>query len=163
LGTGLLGTETTFCAAADVVAHVRDDTCRVVVDTPANTTLDLVDSAAVVRAEPGRPVLVDNTFATPDLQYPPAPGPAPAQPSATKYLGGHGDAMGGVVATDATWAAPLRRVRAVTGGVLHPLAGYLLHRGLATLPVRVRAQQESAEKIAGRLTEHPAVTEVFHP
>lgn len=163
LGTGLLGTETTFCAADDVAAHVRDDTCLVVVETPANPTLDLVDIAAVVRAAQGRPVLVDNTFATPVLQNPADHGAALVLHSATKYLGGHGDAMGGVVATDATWAAALRRVRAVTGGVLHPLAGYLLHRGLATLPVRVRAQQESAEKIAGRLTEHPAVTEVFHP
>jgi methionine-gamma-lyase len=83
--------------------------------------------------------------------------------SATKYLGGHGDAMGGVVACGAGWAAALRRVRAVTGGLLHPLGAYLLHRGLATLPVRVRAQQEAAAKVAGWLTEHPAVREVRYP
>nr|WP_297429389.1 PLP-dependent aspartate aminotransferase family protein [uncultured Actinotalea sp.] len=163
LGSGLLGTETTYCSADDVAAAVRPDTCLVVVETPANPTLDLVDIAAVVRAAGGRPVLVDNTFATPVLQNPADHGATFVLHSATKYLGGHGDAVGGVVATDATWAAALRRVRAVTGGILHPLAGYLLHRGLPTLPVRVRAQQESAEKMAGWLAEHPAVTQVFYP
>ena len=57
--------------------------------------------------------------------------------SATKFLGGHGDVMGGVVACDAEEAARLRQIRFATGGVLHPLAGYLLLRGLSTLPLRV--------------------------
>ena len=114
-------------------------------------------------AAQGRPVLVDNTFATPVLQNPADHGAALVLHSATKYLGGHGDAMGGVVACDAGWAAALRRVRAVTGGLLHPLGAYLLHRGLATLPVRVRAQQESAEKVAAWLTGHPAVRRVHYP
>src|SRR5690606_41050836 len=83
--------------------------------------------------------------------------------SATKYLGGHGDVVGGVVACDRETAAALRRVRAVTGGLMHPLAGYLLHRGLATLPTRVRAQEASARPLATWLTEHPAVPRVHHP
>jgi len=106
---------------------------------------------------------VDNTFATPVLQNPADHGAALVLHSATKYLGGHGDAMGGVVACDPGWAAALRRVRAVTGGLLHPLGAYLLHRGLATLPVRVRAQQESAQKVASWLAEHPAVHRVHYP
>ena len=83
--------------------------------------------------------------------------------SATKYLGGHGDVVGGVIACSAEHAAALRRVRAVTGGLLHPLGGYLLHRGLATLPLRVRALQESASTLARWLTAHPAVRDVHYP
>ncbi len=163
LGSGLLDVETSYCAPEEVAATVRPDTCLVVMETPANPTLDLVDIAAVVEAAQGSPVLVDNTFATPVLQNPAAHGAALVLHSATKYLGGHGDVVGGVVATDATWAAAMRRVRAVTGGLMHPLAGYLLHRGLTTLPLRVRAQQASAEKTAAWLSEHPAVGRVFYP
>ncbi len=163
LASGLLDVTTTFCAPDEVASAVRPDTCLVVVETPANPTLDLVDLDAVVAAAAGRPVLVDNTFATPVLQNPALHGAALVLHSATKYLGGHGDAVGGVVATDAGWAAALRRVRAVTGALLHPWGAYLLHRGLATLPVRVRAQQASAEKVAGWLAGHPAVTQVFYP
>jgi methionine-gamma-lyase len=71
--------------------------------------------------------------------------------------------MAGVVATGPEWAASLRRVRAVTGGVLHPLAGYLLHRGLQTLPIRVRAQQASAQRLAEWLATHPLVEAVHYP
>jgi methionine-gamma-lyase len=163
LGSGLLDVTTTFCSPEEVATAVRPDTCLVVVETPANPTLELVDLDALVAAAAGRPVLVDNTFATPVLQNPLAHGATLVMHSATKYLGGHGDAVGGVVATDATWASALRRVRAVTGALLHPWAGYLLHRGLATLPVRVRAQQLSAEKMAGWLGEHAAVTQVYYP
>ncbi|MBY8883363.1 PLP-dependent aspartate aminotransferase family protein [Streptomyces sp. PTM05] len=163
LGSGLLDVEVTYCTAGEVAGTVRDDTCLVVVETPANPTLDLVDIRAVADAAGDRPLLVDNTFATPVLQNPADHGAALVLHSATKYLGGHGDVIAGVIATDAEWAAALRRVRAVTGGLLHPLAGYLLHRGLTTLPVRVRTQQASAEKLAGWLATHPAVREVFFP
>ncbi len=97
------------------------------------------------------------------LQNPAAQGATFVLHSATKYLGGHGDVVGGVVAADAAWAAALRRVRAVTGALMHPLAGYLLHRGLATLPIRVRTQQSNAEKTAAWLSAHPAVDRVFYP
>jgi cystathionine gamma-synthase/methionine-gamma-lyase len=83
--------------------------------------------------------------------------------SATKYLGGHGDVMGGLVAGPTEWVARLRQIRAVTGGLLHPLAAYELHRGLQTLPVRIRAQQSVASKVAGWLSSHPAVGKVFYP
>ena len=163
LASGLLGVETTFCAPDEIASALRPDTCLVLLETPANPTLELVDIAAVVRAAQGTPVLVDNTFATPVLQNPADLGASLVLHSATKYLGGHADAVGGIVAGSAEWAAALRRVRAVTGGILHPLAAYLLHRGLPTLPLRVRAQQASAEKMAGWLTSHPAVSEVFYP
>ncbi len=163
LGSGLLDVDVTYCAAHEVATAVREDTCLVVIETPANPTLELVDIEAVTRASAGRPVLVDNTFATPVLQNPAALGADLVLHSATKYLGGHGDVVGGVVAASARWAAALRRVRAVTGALLHPLAGYLLHRGLATLPVRVRAQQATAQELAGWLATRPEVSRVCYP
>lgn len=163
LSTGLLGTEVTFCTAAEVGRRLRPDTGLVVLETPANPTLELVDIAAVVGQAGDVPVLVDNTFATPVLQRPLDHGAAMSLHSATKYLGGHGDVVGGVIACGTASAAALRRVRAVTGGILHPLGAYLLHRGLPTLPLRMRAQQTSAGEIARRLRGHDAVAEVFYP
>ncbi|MER6972822.1 PLP-dependent aspartate aminotransferase family protein [Nocardioides sp. NPDC000445] len=163
LASGLLGVEATFCAEHEVAAAVRSDTALVVLETPANPTLDLVDIASVVAAAGDVPVLVDNTFATPILQNPLELGAAMSLHSATKYIGGHGDVVGGVIACDEETAGLLRQVRAVTGGLLHPLGAYLLHRGLATLPTRVRAQQAGAVEIAEWLQGHPAVERVYFP
>lgn len=163
LATGMVGTDVTFTDADGVHAALRAETGLVMVETPANPTLDLVDLSALVAAADGVPVLVDNTFATPVLQRPVEHGASLVLHSATKFLGGHGDALGGVVATDAGTAAALRRVRALTGSVLHPMAAYLLHRGLPTLPVRVRAQQAGASKVAGWLHCQPDVVRVLHP
>jgi methionine-gamma-lyase len=168
LATGLLGSEVSWADPADVAAALRPDTGLVVVETPGNPTLELLDLADLVRrcgdgGGAGVPLLVDNTFATPILQQPADLGATLVVHSATKYLGGHGDVLAGVVATSAEWAERLRRVRAVTGGILHPLAAYLLHRGLQTLPLRIRHQSESAQKLADWLTAHPAVERVYYP
>ncbi|MGC4811788.1 trans-sulfuration enzyme family protein [Micromonospora sp. DT228] len=163
LATGLLGTTVTWARPDEVAAAIRPDTALVIAETPANPTLDLVDIAALAAAAGDVPLLVDNTVATPVLQQPARHGAALVLHSATKSIGGHGDVLAGVVACDDTWATRLRQVRAVTGAILHPLGGYLLHRGLQTLPLRVRAQQASAEKLAGWLAGHPAVHRVHHP
>lgn len=163
LATGLLGTKVTWATADTAGESVRPDTGLVVVETPANPTLDLVDIANLCRNVGDVPVLVDNTFATPVLQQPIRFGARLVLHSATKYLGGHGDVMGGVVATSAEHAAALRQIRAVTGGLLHPLAAYELHRGLQTLPTRLRAQQVGAEKVAAWVQAHPSIEEVFYP
>jgi methionine-gamma-lyase len=163
IDTGLLGTEVTWALPGQVKESIRPDTGLVIVETPANPTLDLLDLDAVVAAAGAVPVLVDNTFATPVLQRPADHGVALVLHSATKYLGGHGDVIGGVVATTAEWAQRLRRVRAITGGLLHPWGAYLLHRGLQTLPVRVLAQQEGAIKLAEAVRAHPAVERVYFP
>ncbi|MDF2270395.1 aminotransferase class I/II-fold pyridoxal phosphate-dependent enzyme [Streptomyces coacervatus] len=163
LASGLLGAEVSYCSAPDVAATLRPDTAMIVLETPANPTLELVDIRAVVEAAQGIPVLVDNTFATPVLQNPIDLGAAMVLHSATKYLGGHGDVIAGVIACGQEQAAALRRVRAVTGGLLHPLGAYLLHRGLATLPVRIRAQQANARRIAAWLGTHPGVARVHYP
>ena len=167
LDTGLLGTDVTFTTAAGVAGALRPDTGLVLLETPANPTLDLVDVRAVVRAAGDVPVMVDNTFATPVLQQPAALGATLVLHSATKFIGGHGDVIGGVVATGgpaaADWAARLRRVRAITGGLLHPLGAYLLHRGLQTLPVRVHTQSAGAHKVAVGLAAHAEVEHVYYP
>ncbi len=163
LDTGLLGTTVTYCGAHEVSQSIRPDTCLVILETPANPTLELVDLGAVRVAAGDVPIMVDNTFATPVLQNPAAFGVDLVLHSATKYLGGHGDVLGGVVAAPAEWAGRLRSIRAITGAILHPLGGYLLHRGLATLPVRVRTQQETARRLAEWLTSVPAVRKVFYP
>ncbi|WP_018348931.1 trans-sulfuration enzyme family protein [Longispora albida] len=161
LATGMLGTEVTWASADGVAAAIRPDTGLVILETPANPTLDLVDISAVAAAAGDVPVLVDNTFATPVLQRPAEHGATLVLHSATKYLGGHGDVLGGVVACPPEWAARLRSTRAITGGLLHPLAGYMLHRGLQTLPVRIRAQQDAAIKLADALI--PLTERVYYP
>jgi methionine-gamma-lyase len=163
LRSGLLGLEVTFTTADQVRHALRPDTALVIVETPGNPTLELVDIAAVVAQAGEIPVMVDSTFATPVLQNPLRLGATFAMHSATKFLGGHGDVIAGVVATSGNWATRLRRIRVITGALLHPLAGYLLHRGLQTLPVRVRAAQANARVIAAGLLEHAAVLSVRFP
>lgn len=163
LASGLLGVDATFCEENDVAGAVRGNTVLVLLETPANPTLDLVDIRQVVAQAGGVPVLVDNTFATPVLQNPITMGAAMSLHSATKYIGGHGDAVGGIIACGEETAEALRRVRAITGAILHPLGAYLLHRGLATLPLRVRSQQETARSIAAWLETQPAVEKVYFP
>jgi methionine-gamma-lyase len=164
LACGLLGIEVTW--ADDVAAiprALRPDTGLVLLETPQNPTLGVVDIEAAVAAAGDVPVLVDNTFATPVLQNPARHGAALVLHSATKFLGGHGDVVAGCVMTDREWAGRLRQVRILTGGILHPLAAYLLHRSLPTLPFRVREAQERARALALLLREHPGVGRVLYP
>lgn len=163
LASGLLGITTRWVTPEQVATAIDDDTALVIIETPANPTLALIDIAAVVQAAGTVPVLVDSTFATPVLQQPISQGAALVLHSATKFLGGHGDVIAGVVACDAEWAASLRQVRAATGGLLHPLGAYLLHRGLPTLSLRVLKAQDNARQIADRLAAHPLVVRVSYP
>ena len=163
LASGMLGLEVTWAEADGIAAALRPDTAMVIVETPANPTMALLDLEDVVRQAGKVPVLVDNTFATPILQNPIQQGATLVLHSATKFLGGHGDVLAGLVATNDEWATELRKVRVITGNVLHPLAAYLLHRSLPTLPLRVRAQQAGAQIIAERLAQHPAIAAVHFP
>jgi len=163
LASGLLGLEVDWVKAEEIAAALRADTALVIIETPANPTLDLVDIRKAAEAAGSVPLLVDNTFATPILQRPAELGATMVLHSATKFLGGHGDVVGGVVATDGEWACKLRQVRVATGGILHPLAAYLLVRGLPTLPMRVERAQETATELARRLEGHPAVERVLYP
>ena len=164
LTSGLLGLEVTWTAAEDVAAAIRSDTALVLIETPANPTLALVDSAAVAEQAGDVPVMVDSTFAPPVLQRPLDHGATLSVHSATKFLGGHGDVIAGVVSMrDDEWAAALRHVRVTTGALLHPMAAYLMHRSLPTLPQRVARAQETARELARRLLDDPRVAAVHFP
>jgi len=163
LSCGLLGLDVSFAKADEIESHIRPDTAMILCETPANPTLTLIDIAQVVEQANGIPVLVDSTFATPILQKPIAHGATLVLHSGTKFLGGHGDVMAGIISCSEEWAKRLRQVRILTGGNLHPQAAYTVHRGLQTLAVRVRAAQENARFLVPRLESHPAVLRVLYP
>jgi cystathionine beta-lyase/cystathionine gamma-synthase len=163
LTSGLLGLHVTWTTQGEIAAAMRPDTALVVVETPANPTLDLVDIASVVRQAGAVPVMVDSTFATPVLQRPLEHGAALVIHSATKFLGGHGDVLAGVVAGSHALVRDIKHVRVATGAVLHPLSSYLLHRGLPTLQLRVERAQDSAVVLAARLAEDARIGVVRFP
>jgi cystathionine gamma-synthase len=153
----------------DVSAVARDwvDGTRVVwVETPTNPALTVVDIAAVCEVAHARDaiVVVDNTFATPYLQQPLALGADVVVHSATKYLGGHSDVVGGFVCTsDAALAERLRFLQNATGAVPGPFDCYLVLRGMKTLAVRMDRHCANAREIADLLARHDAVGRVLYP
>ena len=151
---------------AAVEAAWRDDTRMVWVETPSNPWLRIVDIHALseLAHRRGGIVVVDNTFATPALQQPLALGADVVVHSATKYLGGHSDVVGGFVAVDDDeFAARIGFLQNAAGAVPGPLDCYLLHRGAKTLPLRMARHSESAGIVAEALVGHPAVSEVLWP
>ena len=106
---------------------------------------------------------MDNTFATPINQNPLALGADLVLHSATKFLGGHADALGGVIVGRKDLVDQIYHYREINGATLHPMAAYLLLRGMKTLALRIRQQNESALKIAQFLEAHPAIEQVFYP
>jgi cystathionine gamma-synthase len=163
-----IGIEVALCDTADhdaIEAQIARG-CRVLyLESPTNPTLKVLDLArlAVAGHAAGAIVVVDNTFATPINQHPLALGADLALHSATKFLGGHADALGGVVCGAAELVAQIYHYREITGAALDPTAAYLLLRGMKTLHLRVRQQNESALRIAQFLDSHPAVARVFYP
>lgn len=140
--------------------------CNVLyLESPTNPTLKIVDIARLAKTahEKGAIVIVDNTFATPINQKPLELGADLVLHSATKFLGGHADAMGGVVCGSGTLIRQIYHYREINGASLDPTAAYLLLRGMKTLHLRVRQQNESALRIARFLESHPLVDQVFYP
>jgi cystathionine gamma-synthase len=140
--------------------------CQLVyLETPTNPTLKVVDLARLSAQArlAGAVVVVDNTFATPINQRPLDLGADLVVHSATKFLGGHADALGGAVCGRGDLVRRIFHHREITGATLHPLSAYLLLRGMKTLHLRIRQQNESALRIAGWLAAHPAVEAVFYP
>ncbi len=148
-------------------AAITQDTRLVWVETPSNPLLKLVDIAAVAEMAhaSGAWAVCDSTFATPVLQQPLRLGMDVVMHSATKYLGGHSDVVGGaLIAREAgPLAERLRFLQGTGGAVPSPFDCWLLLRGTATLDVRVRAQSANALKIARHLESHPKVAQVFYP
>jgi cystathionine gamma-synthase len=143
------------------------DTRLVFVETPSNPMLRITDIQAVARAadQVGAAVVVDNTWATPVLQRPLELDADFAVHSSTKYFGGHSDVMGGVVVCrqDGEPVQQLAALQSTTGAVPAPFDCWLIRRGLMTLPVRVRAQSQSAGLIAEFLQLHAGVSQVHYP
>jgi methionine-gamma-lyase len=136
-------------------------------ETPSNPTLAVVDIAAVcaLARQAGALTVVDNTFATPLLQRPLELGADLVVHSATKYLGGHGDVIAGVVVGAARLIDEIRGkgLRNLTGATLAPMTAFLLLRGLKTLELRMERHCASAMAIAQDLVSHPAVSSVSYP
>ena len=140
--------------------------CKVVyLETPTNPTLKVVDISRIAAAghRAGAVVIADNTFATPVNQNPLALGADLVIHSATKFLGGHADALGGVVCGDREWVRRIYHYREITGAALDPMAAFLLIRGMKTLHLRIRQQNESALTIARWLQGQRSVASVFYP
>jgi cystathionine gamma-synthase len=140
--------------------------CKVVyLESPTNPTLKVMDIARLAAAghKAGAVVVADNTFATPINQKPLALGADLVIHSATKFLGGHADALGGAVCGDAGLVEQIYHYREITGATLDPMAAYLLIRGMKTLHLRVSRQNENALTIARWLQTHPAVAAVYYP
>lgn len=162
------GVEASFVDATDleaVRAAIRPSTVLLwgeVMANPSMTVADLPGLAAVAR-DAAIPFVVDATFSSPFVCRPLEHGADLVLHSATKYLGGHSDATGGVVVGDPELVARVRGVRLDLGGALAPDEAYLLLRGLQTLPLRVARQCATALEVATVLAAHPKVLRVDHP
>ena len=149
----------------EIEAQIAKGCDLLYLESPTNPTVKIVDLARLAAA--GRSaqaiVVVDNTFATPINQKPLDLGADLVLHSATKFLGGHADALGGVVCGSQELIDKIYHFREINGATLHPMAAYLLLRGLKTLHLRVRQQNNSALKIAQFLETHPGIEKVFYP
>ncbi len=160
--------DVTLCDTTDheaIEAEVAKG-CRILyLETPTNPTVKIVDLARLAKAghEAGAIVIVDNTFATPINQNPLQLGADLTLHSATKFLGGHADALGGVICGSKQLVEQIYHFREINGATLHPMAAYLLLRGMKTLHLRVRQQNENALQIAHFLQSHPGIEKVFYP
>jgi cystathionine gamma-synthase len=140
--------------------------CKVVyLETPTNPTVKITDIRRIAEAgrDAGAIVIVDNTFATPINQLPLTLGADLVIHSATKFLGGHADALGGVVCGSKDLVERIYHYREINGATLDPMAAYLLLRGMKTLDLRVKRQCESALKIARYLGTVGLVEAVYYP
>jgi cystathionine gamma-synthase len=140
--------------------------CQVLyLESPTNPTVKITDLARLAQAghQAGAIVIVDNTFATPINQNPLQLGADLVLHSATKFLGGHADALGGVICGSKELVEQVYHFREINGATLHPMAAYLLLRGMKTLHLRIKQQNESALKIAHFLEGHPGIERVFYP
>jgi cystathionine gamma-synthase len=153
--------QTDFDALA---AAVRDDTRLIWVETPTNPLLNVVDITGVIARKRGALVAVDNTFATPANQQPLQLGADLVVHSTTKYLGGHSDVIGGaVVARGEGLAEQVRFMQRAIGSVPGPFDSFLVHRGLRTLAVRMRAHAESGRAVSEWLRTAPGAEDVRWP
>lgn len=162
------GVEVELCDTEDhdAIEAAVNKGCRVLyLETPTNPTLKILDLARLAKAghEAGAVVVVDNTFATPINQRPLGLGADLVLHSATKFLNGHSDAMGGVLVGSRELVDTVFRFREIEGASLHPASAYMIVRGLKTLELRVERQNANAGALARFLVERPEVEAVHYP
>lgn len=163
-----LGIDVTFIDASDtdkLASAITDKTKLIFIETPANPTLKIIDISACAEIARTRkiPLCVDNTFATPYLQRPIELGADIVVHSATKYFGGHGDIIGGVVVGKKDFIHELWDVAKEIGACNSPFNAWLILRGLKTLAVRMDRHCDNAMKIAEYLYGHKKVERVYYP
>ncbi|MFA7263310.1 MAG: methionine gamma-lyase [Caulobacter sp.] len=164
---GVTVTHVDLTDPAALAAAISPRTRIVYFETPANPNMRLVDIAAVsaIARAAGARTVVDNTYATPVLTRPVELGADIVVHSATKYLGGHGDLIGGLIAGGAEDLARVRAegVKDMTGAVMAPFNAFLILRGLKTLQIRIERHCRSAMAAARMLEAHPGVAAVHYP
>jgi len=144
---------------------MKSNTKMVLIETPANPTLKLIDIAAIAQiAHQGNALLaVDNTFLTPYLQQPRDLGADIVIHSATKYIGGHGDVVAGIVVGQKDFIKKAFKIATHYGWTMAPFNAWLLLRGLKTMALRVERSASNALQIAQWLEKHPAIERVYYP
>jgi methionine-gamma-lyase len=150
----------------ELLNKIEPHTRCIYVETPINPTMQLIDleMVASVAKKKGIPVVIDNTFCSPYLQRPLELGCDIVIHSATKYIGGHGDVIAGIIVGKEEAISTIKMTtQKDIGGIISPFDAWLLLRGLKTLPVRMDRHCESAEKIAELLKNHPSVEKVIYP
>jgi methionine-gamma-lyase len=166
------GVEVDFIDTSDldaVKAALKENTCCVYIETPANPTMKIEDIEEIAKIAHGYnkdiKVVVDNTFATPVLQKPLELGADVVVHSATKYLNGHGDVIAGFSCGSEEFMTEVRMfgLKDMTGAVLGPQEAFLIMRGLKTLAIRVPKHVENAKKIVDYLVSEPKCVKVYYP
>ncbi len=157
-----------LCETSDheqIEAEVAKGCDLLYLESPTNPTTKVVDIERLSKAgkRAGAIVVVDNTFATPINQHPLELGADLVLHSATKFLGGHADALGGVICGPQTLIDKIYHYREINGATLHPMAAYLLLRGMKTLDLRIQQQNRNAMRVAQYLESHAAIEQVFYP
>lgn len=163
-----LGIEVSLCETGDyeqLEAEISKGCQVLYLETPTNPTIKITDikRLSLVAKKVGALVVVDNTFATPINQNPLELGADITLHSASKYLGGHADALGGVICGNQDLIKKVYHYREINGATLAPMDAYSLLRGMKTLKLRVQRQNENAMMIANYLQNHPAVEQVNYP
>ena len=161
--------QTTLVEATDSAAFeaaIRPNTRLIYLESPGNPALQMNDLAAIAEIAKARSIMtiIDNTFASPINQHPLELGIDAVVHSATKFLCGHGDALGGAIAGSVDFAeqvlkGPIR----ILGGCISPFNAWIISRGITTLPLRVQRHNENALRVAEWLHDHPAVAYVRYP
>ncbi|WP_411954151.1 methionine gamma-lyase [Alkalibacillus sp. S2W] len=156
-----------FMESENVVRQmIQDNTAVIYIETPINPTMKMIDLEMIARVakEYDIPVVVDNTFSSPYLQRPIDSGCDIVLHSATKYIGGHGDVVGGLLVGKEEFISEVAMTtQKDIGGIMAPFDAWLLLRGLKTLPLRMDRHSDNAEKIVDKLKAHPKIKSVYYP